>query len=95
MNTPREIIDITGRKVEPGDLIILPKNSMLAHAVVMRITSSAIYLSRAIHFGGSTWHLYRNNIRKHNDVQRIDAVPDVYIVEKNIEIPEKLKKFVR
>ena len=104
----REILDILGRKIEVGDVVLRPVFSYLYPHIVLGFTKNGIKFScKRIKTGG---YSYANNtkiakeiysishtrdVKEHNSIQFIQWIPDLCIIEKNTAIPENLQQFIK
>ena len=93
-------LDINGDLVEVGDVIIIPKFGNLSKHVVLGFSENMIILScykyKRMWLTGE--HYYRcvnNEIEKHEHRYYNDKYNQVLIIQKNIAIPENLRKFVK
>ena len=103
----REILDILGRKIEVGDVVLRPIFSQLIKSYVLGITPTGMYFSaekvestRIINWQTRETKPYfyintTGNIANHNTKQYVRYVQDMYILEKNAAIPENLKQFIK
>ena len=103
----REILDILGRKIEVGDIVLRPIFSQLIKSYVLGITPTGMYFSaekvestRIINWQTRETKPYfyintTGNIANHNMKQYVRYVQDMYILEKNAVIPENLKQFIK
>lgn len=94
----REILDILGRKIEVGDIVLRPIFSRLTRVYVLGQTQSSIIISRCIVNG--TYCKYTKittDLSEHNSKQYLSGynIPDLYIIEKNAIVPENLKQFIK
>lgn len=95
----REVIDINGRQLKVGDLVLLPKFSVLCRAYVVGFTAKAIVLScfknqdnfGKLYISRRGWR----DISLHNARQNLQMIPDIYLVESDEPIPENIKKLIR
>lgn len=97
MSEKRVVHDIDGREVKVGDIVMLPKYSLLSKSYVLGFTAKAIILS-CYRDPKHPNQISRSGWRKldlHNYKQLIQFIPDVYIVETDAEIPEQLKKYAQ
>jgi len=103
----REILDILGRQIEVGDIVLRPIFSQLIKSYVLGITPTGMYFSceKVESTRTTNWqtretvpYFYTNttgNIANHNMKQYVRYVQDMYILEKNAVIPENLKQFIK
>lgn len=103
----REILDILGRKIEVGDVVLRPMASRMTRVYILGISTKGVYISRKKTVGSRTinWNtgekgefIYTEShaeLSEHNDKQYLSYPPDLYILEKNAVIPENLKQFIK
>ena len=103
----REILDILGRKIEVGDVVLRPIYSGLTRVYILGISAKGIYISseKAVGKHIVNWqtreeadYTYTNSLAKledHNSRQYLSYPPAFYILEKNAAIPENLKQFIK
>lgn len=107
----KQLLDIEGRTIERGDLILIPKNSSLAKGYVLGFSSSGTLIVSCYKTEHKTWRYqqgenkeifskmvdYRGwkNLSLHNDKQYLTFAGDLLILQKNASIPENLKQFLK
>jgi len=103
----REILDILGRKIEVGDIVLRPIQARMTKVYILGITVRGVYISRKkdLHINQKYWSGEPRpdsistdtyvDISLHNDKQYLMFPPDFYILEKNAVIPENLKQFIK
>jgi len=94
----REILDILGRKIEVGDIVLRPVFSQLTRVYILGITEKSVQISRCIANIESINLSYTKtnaDLSEHNAKQSLSFPPDFYILEKNAVIPENLKQFIK
>ena len=102
----REIFDITGRKIEVGDIVLRPIQARITKVYILGITARGVWISRKK--GIESYKNWRTqcmedsvctytyaDIEEHNNKQYLNYPPDFYILEKNAVIPENLKQFIK
>jgi len=103
----REILDILGRQIEVGDIVLRPIQARMTKVYILGISTKGVWISRdkeivsgKKYYNGQIkpdyiqTHTYCD-ISLHNDKQYISYPPDFYILEKNAVIPENLKQFIK
>jgi hypothetical protein len=103
----REILDILGRKIEVGDIVLRPIQARITKVYILGISAKGIWISRkkSLRTNRTTYSgkplpdaIYTDtycDISFHNDKQYLRYPPDFYILEKNAVIPENLKQFIK
>ena len=91
--------DIEDRELKIGDVIIIPKYSNLSKHLVLGFTERHVIVSCFYKkWNNSTDIAYRyanNNIREHEHKYYNHKYSQFYILERNFDIPEHLRKFVK
>ena len=103
----REILDILGRKIEVGDIVLRPIQARMTKVYILGISAKGIWISRKkiirkdqSYYNGKPRpdYVYTEtyaNLLEHNNKQYLSYPPDFYILEKNAVIPENLKQFIK
>lgn len=93
--------DINGVPAEVGDLILFPLFGQLQKGIILHFTSQGIYVSceRTTYSSNvsTTYITYRNrdsNCSTHNG-KVYKRWLEYFILEKNVLIPDALKKFIK
>lgn len=102
----REILDILGRKIEVGDIVLRPIQARLTKVYILGISAKGVWISRKkdiVRY--KNWRTQKDtdavqtdtyaDISLHNNKQYLSYPPDFYILEKNAVIPENLKQFIK
>jgi len=102
----REILDILGRQIEVGDIVLRPIQARMTKVYILGISAKGVWISRkkdnrasknwrtGVMEGYVSTDTYCD-ISLHNDKQYLSYPPDFYILEKNAVIPENLKQFIK
>ena len=85
-------MDVDGNIVEACDLVVVPKSSNLTQHIVLGFTKRGILLSC---IDGKYGIIHSNDLKRHDRSHYVYKHTDMLILKKNVEIPEKLIKFVR
>ena len=90
--------DIEDRELKIGDVIIIPKYSNLSKHLVLGFTERHVIVSCFMKSWKDHEYAYRcenNNISEHEHRYYNHKYSQFYIVERNFDIPEHLRKFVK
>jgi hypothetical protein len=92
--------DIENRELKIGDVIIIPKYSNLSKHLVLGFTEKHVIVSCFMkHYQNyrpeKGYRTCNNNISEHDDRYYNHKYSQFYIVERNFDIPEHLRKFVK
>ncbi len=91
----REILDILGRQIEVGDIVLRPIQARMTKVYILGISAKGVWISRKKDNRASkNW---RTGVME--GYVSTDTYCDIslhnYILEKNAVIPENLKQFIK